>query len=64
MTQYVEIEGEVLRTTDNALLFNVDDDVEVWIPLSQIENNGECFEDGSQLTIYVSEWFAEKENLV
>lgn len=67
MADYVELCGEVLRTTDKACLLRLDDypaeDAELWIPWSQIEDNGENLVPGYKGRLYVQRWFAEKEGL-
>lgn len=52
----------VLRETDLALLFVIDDD-EVWIPKSVIED-AETIDVGDEdIEINIASWFAEKEGL-
>lgn len=66
MSRYTEVEGVVIRSTDDAVLIAVDadNDNEVWIPFSQIEDNGEEFDDGDEVLIYITEWIAEKKGLL
>ena len=63
MTEYTEIDCRVIRTTDKAVLVEVDDGEEVWIPLSQVEDNGEDLKDGDKGVLFISEWWAEREGL-
>lgn len=64
---YVEITGRVVKTTDGACLFEMDDyepdESTIWIPWSQIEENGESMHEGWSGRIYIARWFAEKEGL-
>lgn len=65
MTEYVELEVEVLHKTQDACLILWDDGhQEQWIPFSNIENNGEDLSAGYSGNIYVAQWFAEQENLI
>ena len=63
MTKYTEIDCRVITTTAKAALVEFDDGKEIWIPLSQIEDNGENLDKDFDGTLYVEEWFAEKEGL-
>jgi hypothetical protein len=51
------------RQTPKAILCEVKGR-ELWIPQSQIHEDSEVYQDGDEGTLVVSEWFAEKENLV
>lgn len=65
MTEYVELEVEIVTSTDKAVLVRTEDGEEKWIPWSQIEDNGEDFkEKGLIVTMYVSEWFCKNEGLI
>lgn len=58
--EYVEINVETKHETDLAVLFS-DEDREFWVPKSQMEDWSEVGKSGIAL---VTEWFAEKENLI
>ena len=60
--KYVELEVLVKHQTDKAVLVEVDGE-EVWIPWSQVEDNGEEFKNGYEGIMYVTRWFADKEEL-
>lgn len=54
----------VIRATPKALLVRFDDGEEHWIPQSQIDDDSEVYKEDTEGTLIISEWFAEKENLV
>ena len=58
---YIELTGTIKAKTEKALLFNDGWGVEVWIPLSQIEDQDE--EKGA-VTIIIPEWLAIDKGLV
>lgn len=59
MSQYVEIEAEVLRTSDRAALLEIDGD-EHWVPFSQIEDNGEDVAKGFSGSLYRTRWICDE----
>ncbi len=60
----VEFKGvTVLRESEKAILCVVDGE-EYWIPKSQIHDDSEVYEDGTEGTLVVSEWIAREKNLV
>jgi hypothetical protein len=60
----VEFEGViVLHETDDALLVKVYDQ-EVWIPKSHIHNDSDVYEADTEGALIISEWIAEKKELV
>jgi predicted RNA-binding protein (virulence factor B family) len=59
----VEIFGEVKAVTDMAILLD-DGDVEVWLPLSQIESETDDYEKGDEITVFIPEWLAEEKELI
>lgn len=64
MNEYVELKDlEILHQTDNAVKILTSDGTEHWVPWSQIEDNGENFKNGYVGKMYISKWFAEKEEL-
>lgn len=65
--EYVEISGRVLKTTDKACLFEMEEyepeESVIWIPWSAIEDNGEPLTKGWSGRIYIARWLAENEGL-
>lgn len=62
----VEVEGKVLKISDNAILFD-NGDVQAWIPKSQIEDydEGEMEEnEGEMVEISIPEWLATEKDLI
>lgn len=59
--EFVEINGEVRRQTDKAILF-FDGKREVWLPKSQIEDP-EDFEIGKNIDILLPAWLATENGL-
>ncbi len=55
-----------LKATTKALLCRVEDrdDEEIWIPLSQIHGDSEVWGEDDEGELIISEWWAEKEDLV
>lgn len=62
MTKDIEIEVEVRIETPKALLV-YDGKTEVWVPRSQISDQGED-EDGHITSIFISEWLATQKGLL
>lgn len=61
MTEYDLVEGEIIRTTERAVLVKLwDSDEEVWIPRSCCEESD--LQAGDE-DIMVARWFLEKEGL-
>ncbi len=61
----VEIEVEVLRETDKALLVRTAEGDEVWIPQSQIDDDSEVYSvKSSPGTMTVTLWIATQKGLV
>lgn len=52
-----------IRATDAALLCEIDGN-QVWIPLSQIDDDSEVWELGQEGVLVVSQWIAEQRDLV
>ena len=63
---YEEFWVRVVNTTDNAALleFQDYDDKQIWIPFSQIEDNGEDIEEDAEIRVYLTQWIAEKKGLI
>lgn len=59
-------EASVVRETEKALLVRLHDhkDKELWVPKSQIHDDSEVYEEGTEGILLVTEWFAEEEGLV
>jgi hypothetical protein len=61
--RYVHLDvEEIVAATDMALLCVIDGE-EVWIPRSQVADGGDYSEGDSDLTLSVTRWFADKEDL-
>ncbi len=59
----IEVEDlEFLHETDSAILVEYDGE-EVWLPLSQIEWDGDA-EKGDSITVTMPEWLAEEKGLI
>ena len=63
--EWVEVEGELVTTTDLAILIETDYDLTAWIPKSQIEKldsyNGKG--RGTWLKLSIPEWLAREKDL-
>lgn len=61
----VELDVEVLAVSERALFVKIEDDVEVWFPLSQIdvEKTDVKFTVGATGTLVVTEWIAKQRGL-
>ena len=51
------------RSTDKALLVVIAEE-EMWIPHSQIEDASEVYDEGHSGTLVISDWIAEKKDLI
>lgn len=54
---------EVVQETEAALLCRIDGK-DVWIPKSQIDDDSEVYEKGTEGELVVSQWIAEQKKLV
>jgi hypothetical protein len=54
---------KAIAETDLAVLCIIESD-EVWVPQSQIDEDSEVFENGTEGTLIVTRWWAEKKGLV
>ena len=54
---------EILRATDGAFLVLLDDDREVWIPRSQVDDHFAYGEGDRDITLSVTQWIANEKNL-
>jgi hypothetical protein len=57
-------EGFVVRTTEAAVLIEVDGEEEIWVPKSQLREGNDLWEEGDSGSLVVTWWFAEKSGLV
>jgi hypothetical protein len=64
MNQYTEVDLEIIRITDLAILFTDGDKEEVWIPKELIGNLDDDWEEGDTEFVAIPIWLAEKEGLV
>lgn len=51
---------KVLRETEKALLVLTNEDDEVWVPKSVVDDDSEVFQKDDEGTLIVQEWFAKK----
>jgi len=58
------IQGDVLAVTDAAILVDVNDFGELWIPKSLIDSDGDYYEKGDYFDDDVAHWFLEKEGVL
>jgi len=62
MSEYVEVQYEqVIRKTDAAVLVLIDGE-DVWLPWTQIEDNGEDLGEGAGV-LYLKRWLAQKKDI-
>lgn len=63
-SNYVDLAIETIkRVTDAAMLVELEDGDEIWIPLSQVAD-AEIYEAGDEnLEISVTEWWANKQGI-
>jgi len=54
----------VKRETTDALLVELEDGTTKWIPKSAIADESEVYEMGTEGTLIIAQWLAEKEGLV
>lgn len=65
--EYAEIDAYYIRETDSAICIALDEDTfgseaeRHWVPKSLIEDYDRS---GDSITLWVKEWFAEKEELL
>jgi hypothetical protein len=52
----------VVKETDKALLCNIHGE-EIWIPKSQIKEDSEVFEEGTEGSLVISQWLASQKGL-
>ena len=53
---------KVIRATAKALLVLIEDE-EVWIPVSQITDDSEVWQEGQEGLLVITEWIAEQKGL-
>jgi hypothetical protein len=55
--------AKCLASTDKAILVEALDyfDEPQWIPQSQVDDDSEVYEKGTEGTLIISDWFAEKQ---
>lgn len=64
--EYEAFDVKVIATSDKAayLEFHDYDDEQIWIPFSQIEDNGEDLVKGYDGEVYITTWIAEQKGLL
>ena len=64
MSEKFEVEVEVIRETDKALLVSVEGE-EIWIPISQIDDDSEVYNmETGPGTLIIPMWLALEKGLV
>lgn len=63
MSDVARFEARALRDSGKALLCKIEEDVEVWIPKSQIDDDSEVYEEGHEGTLVIPLWLAEAKDL-
>lgn len=61
--ELVDVDVEVLRETDAALLVLGPEGDEVWVPRSQIDDSSEVSEPGDSGVLVIPRWLAEAKGL-
>lgn len=59
----VKAESEKGSSSDGALLCLIEGE-EIWIPKSQITDDSEVYKIGTEGTLVITDWIAEKKGLV
>ncbi len=63
-SNYVHLDvEEILRGTEKAFLVLLEDDEEVWLPLSQIKDADDYAAGDVNCTITITKWLAEQKGL-
>ena len=60
---YAEIAGLIKVVREKAILFH-DGNIDVWVPISQIENEPEELGEGAEIMLLIPEWLAKAKDLV
>jgi len=64
MAETVQIQNtKAVRETEKALLVEIEGE-EFWLPKSQIDDDSEVYKDGTEGTLVIPLWLAEKHGLV
>lgn len=63
MSDVCRFEARAIRDSGKALLCKIEEDVEVWIPKSQIHDDSEVYEEGHEGTLVIPLWLAEAKDL-
>jgi len=68
MEEIFKVEGEILHSSAKAVMFKINDE-SVWIPLSQLHEPEELFEDevlrkGAHVEVKMTAWIAKKVGLI
>jgi hypothetical protein len=63
VSDVARFEARALRDSGKALLCKIEEDVEVWIPKSQIDDDSEVYEEGHEGTLVIPLWLAEAKDL-
>ncbi len=52
------------RDTPQAILVSGIESHEIWIPKSQVDDDSEVYQSGTEGKLIISEWIAEKKGLI
>lgn len=58
----VEIEAKCKKATKKAILCRINKE-DVWIPLSQVDDESEVWREGDEGKLVISQWIAEQKGL-
>lgn len=60
----VEFRGVTCTAETKAAILVVIDEVEHWIPKSQVDDDSEVYKKGDEGTLIISEWIAQEKGLI
>ena len=63
MSDLARFEARAIRDSGKALLCVIEEDVEAWIPKSQIDDDSDVREEGDEGTLVIPLWLAEEKDL-
>ena len=52
-----------LRETEKAILVELNDGQELWVPKSQVDDDSEVYQKGDTGSLVITAWFASREGL-
>lgn len=61
---YCRVKAKVIKDTGKALLVEIEGmDEQVWIPQSQIDDRSDCWKEGDEGDLVISQWIANKKGI-